>query len=115
LRFFLDFNNRPRDFQQGLVAHLVCRYDTDEDSVNSLDSEEGIKVTSIIKLASTQWNNLNFALREAWQRRAEQLNAMPCPGKFVFLNDFHIGTDNILESLSVEWRRFVAKKSSSKT
>jgi hypothetical protein len=106
-RFFLDFKDRPRDVQQGLVAHLVSRYDSDEDSVNSLDSEEGIKVTMIIKLASTRWNNFDLSLREAWQRRAEQLNAMPRPGKFVCLNDFHIGTDDILQSLTVEWRRFV--------
>ena len=45
-------------------------------------------------------------MKEAWKLRAGWLNGMSRPGVFLNLSEFSIGTDDILESLNLEWERF---------
>ena len=46
-------------------------------------------------------------MKEGWGRRAVWLNTLPCLGKFEYLEEYNIHNGDIIESLTLEWRRFI--------
>ena len=64
-----------------------------------------------MKLAYLQWSELDVAVRDIWQRRADILNHYLIPGKFTRIPEKiseHIEALT-LQSLTYEWRSIVGE------
>ena len=46
-------------------------------------------------------------MKDGWGRRAVWLNTLPRPGKSESLEEYNIQNGDILEYLTLEWRRFI--------
>ena len=86
----------------------------DESSLDSTNSEFTRKVPHLeaMRVACHNWSHVSSAeIKEAWKQRAEMLNRLPLPGKFVHVPSeigSAEGAENefvkiILESLTIEW------------
>ena len=46
-------------------------------------------------------------MKKGYRRRASWLNILTHPGKFKSLEEYNIQNENIIESLTLDWRQFI--------
>ena len=117
-RFVWNFRALHMEEQRRLVSNLLDEsnvLDSDDISLDSTNSNinEDVKYRAVFKLACNHWQSYSSEMKSAWKSYAEVLNQRPVPGKLYSIpspiggEDKDMFRDNVLESLTLEWRKIV--------
>ena len=118
--YLCDFRCLPLQEQRKMVFvnlgvrlfGVVLPGEEEEDSIDSTNSLllQAVPQQLAFRVACYKWSNiLSPKAKEAWKRRAIQLNCRKLPGKFLTIptsiNGNDALTDNVMESLTIEWEK----------
>ena len=113
-RFIMDFRMLPLHQQKIKIYNdlSINLFPPDDVSIDSTCSciDEKVKHKYVMKLACKYWSCLySNKMKNAWKDRAIILNARKLPGKFTTVPN-NITCDlnnNVMDSLTYEWKKFI--------
>ena len=114
-RFIMDFRMLPLHQQKIKIYNdlSINFFPPDDVSIDSACSciDEKVQHKYVMKLACKYWSCLySHKMKNAWKDRAIILNARKLPGKFITVpnNITHDLNNNVMDSLTYEWKKFIS-------
>ena len=113
-RFIMDFRMLPLHQQKIKIYNdlSINLFPPDDVSIDSTCSciDEKVQQKYVMKIACKYWSCLySNKMKNAWKDRAIILNARKLPGKFITVpnNITHDLNNNVMDSLTYEWKKFI--------